>query len=103
MVPGWWTAIFKDEKPYTEPYTATSPIDPDSDGDGLLDVLDDVDHDGWANAAELSRDHYRVQPFSSCLPDYNSATCAKHRPIENKYPPFDTAGPLPPAPIQTVP
>ena len=101
MQPGWWLKAYKAEKPYTEPYDATSAVDPDSDGDGLNDGADDSDHDGWTNAAEISRAAYRVQPFNPCLPDYDSPTCAKYQPLENVYPPFDA--PLPPSPIQTIP
>jgi hypothetical protein len=95
---GWWSAVYKTEKPYTEVYAGTSAIDPDSDGDGLLDGADDVDHDGWTNAQEVYRTSYRTQPFNPCLPDYNSPTCSEHQPFESPYPPFD-ASPLPPAPI----
>lgn len=112
MTPGWWSAAYKTEKPYTEPYQGTSPIDPDSDGDGLLDGADDTDHDLWTNVQELSREvpvgapgngvsYYRVQPFNPCLPDYNSPTCSEHPPFENPYPPFDA--PLPPSPIVVGP
>ena len=100
MTPEWWNAITK-EIPYTEAYSAPSPIDPDSDGDGLLDGADDQDFDGWSNVAERSRAQYRVQPFNPCLPDYTSPTCSNHPPIDSPYPPFDK--PLPPAPIQTSP
>jgi hypothetical protein len=101
MTPEWWNAITK-EIPYTETYAAPSAVDPDSDGDGLLDGADDQDFDGWSNVSELSRAQYRVQPFNPCLPDYTSPTCSNHPPIENPYPPFDHR-PLPPAPITTGP
>jgi hypothetical protein len=109
MQPGWWLGIYKEEKPYTEPYDPTSAIDPDSDGDGLIDGLDDSDHDGWLNVEEISRGnlvthdgathYYRVHPFNPCLPDYlTSPTCSVHPPPPDlSYPPFDAA--LPPSPI----
>ena len=100
MTPQWWLAVYELEKPYTETYAATSAVDPDSDGDTRLDGADDQDFDGWTNVEELSRDVYRVHPFNPCLPDYTSATCSEHPPIENRYPPFDSS-PLPPAPILT--
>lgn len=104
MTPAWWAAAYKNEAPYTEPYAGTSAIDPDSDGDGLLDGADDQDHDLWTNADELYRFPYRVQPFNPCLPDYNSPTCSNHQPFEGVYPPFDKPNePLPPAPIEWVP
>jgi hypothetical protein len=101
MSPDWWGAIYKGEKPYTEDYAGTSAVDSDSDGDGVLDGADDTDHDGWTNVAELSRAHYRVQPFNPCLPDYLSPTCSNHPPVDGPYPPFDA--PLPPSPIETAP
>jgi hypothetical protein len=101
MVPGWWEAIYH-EAPYAETYAGTSPVDPDGDGDGVLDGADDQDFDGWSNLSELSRAHYRVQPFNPCLPDYNSPTCTKHPVIGSTYPPFDTPQlPMPPSPIAT--
>lgn len=99
MTPAWWQAMFKTEIPYTEPYAGTSAIDPDSDGDTLIDGADDQDHDLWPNAAELARDTYWVQPFNPCLPDYDSPTCSNHPPIDNSYPPFHLPDPLPPAPL----
>ena len=102
MNPAWWAAFYKSERPYTEPYAGTSAIDPDSDGDTLIDGADDQDHDLWTNADELYRGPYRVHPFNPCLPDYNSPTCSNHPPIENPYPPFDV-DPLPPAPILWAP
>ena len=104
MTPGGWAASFKTERPYTEPYAGTSAIDPDSDGDTLIDGADDQDHDLWPNAQEVYRGPYRVQPFNPCLPDYDSPTCSNHPPIDNPYPPFDKPNePLPPAPIVWVP
>jgi hypothetical protein len=99
MTPAWWGAMYKSEKPYTEPYQGTSALNPDSDGDGLLDGADDVDHDGWANVDEIDRAAYWVQPFNPCLPDYVSPTCSNHPPIVNSYPPFHLPGPLPAPPL----
>ena len=99
MTPGWWAAKYKNEKPYTEPYHGTSAVNPDSDGDGLLDGPDDTDHDGWANVDEVDRAPYWVQPFNPCLPDYTSPTCSNHPPIENPYPPFPLPDPPPPPPL----
>jgi hypothetical protein len=36
-------------------YAGTSPVDSDSDGDGVLDGADDQDHDDIPNIMELSR------------------------------------------------
>ncbi len=86
MQPSWWTGVLKDEKPYgLARFSGTDFLDPDTDGDGILDGADDVDHDGYTNADEVNRymlqygehDRYSltssdplwVQPFNPCLPD----------------------------------
>lgn len=104
MQPGWWTRIFDQEKPFTHvvngTYRATDWLDPDTDGDGLLDGLDDVDHDGWPNRNEVERGPYWVQPFNPCLPDPISPTCALHPPPpDESYPPFGEPGMVPGEPI----
>ncbi|HWI21252.1 MAG TPA: hypothetical protein VNT22_01415 [Baekduia sp.] len=108
--PGWWAAIYgvstnnecgAQEKPYPlSSYAGTSFVDPDADGDGRLDGADDIDHDGYTNAAEayrpgvantpgtlwcstyVSTTHNgspspnnvaRVQPFNPCKPTYSGA------------------------------
>lgn len=90
MTPPWWIAAFPSEAPYPLPYLQTIWLDPDTDGDTLVDGLDDVDEDGYANAAEVDRisSGLWVQPFNPCLPDPESRTCALHPPFENPYPPF---------------
>jgi hypothetical protein len=90
MTPAWWKAVVADEASYTLTYLQTDWLDRDTDGDGALDGLDDVDHDGYGNALEVSRDDSRlwVQPFNPCLPDPESRACALHPPVENTYPPF---------------
>lgn len=59
--PDWWERFVKDygcSKDYVESrypgplYTGLSFVDPDSDGDGVLDGADDIDHDGLTNAEE---------------------------------------------------
>lgn len=77
------------ESPYpVSSFAGTSFIDYDTDGDGLADGPDDVDHDGYSNAFEDVRpddwcDTYvstmhsgtdplaRVQPFNPCKPIYS--------------------------------
>lgn len=88
MQPSWWRAAFPSEASYTLAYEGTDWLNPDSDGDGLPDGADDVDHDGWTNAQEIARDPYMVQPFNPCLPDPTSPTCSLHPPFSNPYPPF---------------
>lgn len=90
MQPSWWKSIFTNEPSYPLAYQGTDWLDPDTDGDGLPDGADDVDHDGWTNAQEVQRGPYWVQPFNPCLPDPTSPTCQLHPPppSNNPYPPF---------------
>jgi hypothetical protein len=92
MTPEWWLAVYDQEKPFTLTYLQTEWLDPDTDGDGLPDGADDVDHDGYSNASEISRNPSWVQPFNPCLPDPQSATCPEHWPIKDPYPPFAQPG-----------
>ncbi|MGB2711039.1 MAG: hypothetical protein WBC33_05935 [Conexibacter sp.] len=99
MSPGWWAAVWDTEKPYTVSFLQTVWLDRDSDGDGQLDGLDDVDHDGWANQDEVTRGPYWVQPFNPCLPDPESRACALHPPVKDPYPPFRPGDPTSPIPL----
>ncbi len=107
--PKWWDMwIQQDSVKCTQQYVeSTYPgpaylglnfVDPDSDGDGLKDGPDDIDHDGFTNAEESGRagnwcqsyistvhtsgwDRYsRVQPFNPCKPVYSQA-CHLHPPL----------------------
>src|SRR4029077_268457 len=50
----WWKDAFTTEKPYTwRHFSDVSPINPDSDGDGIPDGQDDQDNDGWSNFEEM--------------------------------------------------
>jgi hypothetical protein len=102
MAPDWWKAAFPGEPSYTLTYLQTDWLDPDTDGDTLPDGADDVDHDGWTNAQEISRDSYWVQPFNPCLPDPNSPVCARHPPFSGSYPPFRPGDMSPGDPIPLV-
>ncbi len=102
MTPQWWTTIFTGEKPYPLAYLQTDWLDPDTDGDGLPDGADDVDHDGYTNALEVSREvtGWWVQPFNPCLPDPHSITCSLHPPPPDAaYPPFSPGF----SPNETIP
>lgn len=104
MQPDWWIKIFDDEKPYPHVesgvFRATDWLARDTDGDGLADGLDDVDHDGYPNHNEVERGPWWVQPFNPCLPDPLSVTCALHPPPpDESYPPFGDPGMLPDEPI----
>jgi hypothetical protein len=55
MQPDYWNACYTNEAPYPVAYAGTSPVDGDSDGDGVRDGADDQDHDDVPNLMELSR------------------------------------------------
>jgi hypothetical protein len=102
MTPAWWLKAFQNEKPYTVQYEATDYLDPDTDGDGVLDGFDDQDHDDVINIGEFNRElvHQFVNPFNPCLPNPLSRTCSRHPPPpKESYPPFNgyvlTPVPLP--------
>jgi hypothetical protein len=115
----WWTATYTAERPYPVTYPNLDWLNPDSNGDGRNDGADDTDHDGYTNLQEISRDyadsifatlgaydpanglndgpnlastpghHANVNPDNPCLPDWKSAECMKHPPIQNPPAPFD--------------
>jgi hypothetical protein len=88
---GYWNYVYQTEKPYPVPFAGTDWLDPDTDGDGLLDGPDDQDHDGYNNIAESGRSTLWVNPVNPCLPDWRSPTCSLHPPISDQaYPPFGT-------------
>ena len=94
-------------------------VDPDMDGDGVLDGQDDNDHDGMTNQFEVRRPSdwlndawgafpavnpwAYTNPFNPCKP-FNSERCHRHPPFgyyESDEVPFDrtrTAGRLPDRP-----
>jgi hypothetical protein len=109
----WWTAKYDGtngplETPYPDihrRFVEPSFVDPDTDGDGILDGYDDQDHDGYPNWYEVSRPgdwattytsdmkypwHVgthghdnplaRVNPFNPCKP-IKSAVCHDPYPI----------------------
>jgi hypothetical protein len=55
MRPDYWSTCYSGEKPFHIDYGPTGLMDPDTDGDGVLDGADDQDHDDVPNAMELSR------------------------------------------------
>ncbi|HEV7462272.1 MAG TPA: hypothetical protein VGN78_17195, partial [Solirubrobacteraceae bacterium] len=99
---GWWSAIYESEKPYLVTFAGTDWLDPDTDGDGLIDGLDDQDHDGYNNIQETFRDQSGlwVNPFNPCLPNWKSPTCSLHPPPKDSWPPFGTGfNPSEPLPL----
>ncbi|HEU4974258.1 MAG TPA: hypothetical protein VFT50_04170 [Baekduia sp.] len=90
----WWDKAYKDEKPYTiAKFVQPSATDEDTDGDGIADGLDDQDHDGWDNVAEMQdpgrASGYRIQPYNPCLPDPYARTCSRYATFDDPWPPFD--------------
>ena len=60
MTADWWKSAYDGtagplETPYTVKFGPLSLVDPDSDGDGVLDGADDTDFDGLTNAFEVER------------------------------------------------
>jgi hypothetical protein len=95
-VQAYWGALYKDEKPYTERvFAEPNALDPDSDGDGILDGADDQDVDGYDNFTEMELARGRtglfVQAYNPCLPDPYSITCSRWIPLDpgTVWPPFD--------------
>ena len=111
--PSWWDAVVNSEtvkctstyveSTYPGPaYLGTDFVDTDTDGDGIPDGADDIDHDGYTNAQEQTRPGWpnantwcstyestmhpgtdplaRMQPFNPCKPTYSSA-CHLHPPV----------------------
>jgi hypothetical protein len=98
----WWTkGPYKDEKPYSwRTFADPSPINPDSDGDGVLDGADDQDADGYDNYTEMELERSGsglfVNPYNPCLPDPYAITCSRYVPLDPGavYPPWqDQHGP----------
>jgi hypothetical protein len=111
LTSGYWTGCYASETPYAVVYAGTSIVDPDTDGDGVLDGADDQDHDDIPNIDEMSRnaasghpivkgcntegavkyppDPGRVNPFNPCLPNANARTCTRHPGLTLTPAPFD--------------
>ena len=74
MTAEYWKGCYDREKPYGVSYAGTSVVDPDTDGDGILDGADDQDHDDVPNMMELSRNaasgHVDWDPYKgTCHPN----------------------------------
>ena len=80
--------MYKDEKPYPVAYAGTSPIDADTDGDGVRDGADDQDHDGIPNFRELSRNMAAPRRAAAMRPTrtYGAARCPLDRTREPVQP-----------------
>jgi hypothetical protein len=121
LLPGWYHGLYNNEQPYIIAYKGTSPIDPDSDGDGVRDGADDQDFDGVPNFDEVSRSMATdlapsaatqaatwaadgsptganagwVDPYNPCLPDIGSVDCPTYLPQDGTpWAPFAADGSL---------
>lgn len=93
----WWAGNFTGDVTYWwVDFTGTDPANPDTDGDGILDGLDDQDFDDFWNIEETvrgpqsadkegnllsARNGLWVQPFNPCLPSINARTCPQKLPL----------------------
>jgi hypothetical protein len=100
MTRGMWNGLYKGESPYylgTTEFGHVAIDDPDTDGDGIVDGADDLDHDDIPNVMECSRFRAAglgvkdplgdtanhpgrpwkgmVNPYNPCLPHIASRTC----------------------------
>jgi hypothetical protein len=57
-------------------------LNPDTDGDGIPDALDDNDFDGLSNIEEITAgaDGFYTEPQDPCDPNVNAPTCPLHAP-----------------------
>jgi hypothetical protein len=56
-------------------YFVPSYVDPDSDGDGINDGADDLDHDDFSDVSELAAG---TNPVGPCEPNTESRSCQQH-------------------------
>jgi hypothetical protein len=110
----WWTKYVPKAGTFTPEAGGTNWLDPDTDGDGILDGSDDQDHDGYTNIEESlpvgdpkasaavqaeSVWHFPVEDanpnvdaFNPCLPNVMSPACPVH-PVETYAPFMDNSVP----------
>src|SRR3954463_13725200 len=91
----WWESeyvegIYPDAQPGTGWITGTEWLDADTDGDAIVEGLDDQDNADFLNIEELERGNkvgsgnhngLWVNPFNPCLPWRQSAGCDIHPPF----------------------
>jgi hypothetical protein len=105
--PTWWSGIYT-EVGFRTVYKGTNWLDPDSDGDTVVDGLDDQDFDDFLNIEEMRRGRQSVDkdgvatgittglwvnPFNPCLPWTSSRTCPVGIPLNGPvWAPFVAPG-----------
>jgi hypothetical protein len=111
--PSWWAGV-TGEVGFRIAYRGTNWLDPDTDGDTVVDGLDDQDHDDFLNVEEMRRGTASVlangtatgstsglwvDPFNPCLPWTGSRTCPIGIPVSGAvWAPFVPPGQPPIAP-----
>jgi hypothetical protein len=97
MTQTWWDKEMNGQggKPketrYPVAFPEVSMVDPDSDGDGVLDGADDQDHDGLTNAFEISRPWDWQYTYVSG----HWAPFIHNGPADEDYQDADPPGPIP--------
>jgi hypothetical protein len=118
--PAWWKGIYG-EPDFPVAFQGTDFLVADTDGNGVVDGLDDIDHDDFLNVEEVvrgaqsratdnkdtgRRDGLWVQPYNPCLPSPNSRTCPPSLILDQAaWRPFkkaDAADPLPRWPLYGI-
>jgi hypothetical protein len=113
LTAAWWSGALPSERAFAgvannQVMAPLNMVDPDVDGDGVLDGYDDQDHDDWSNIDERSRSKLpaathpayasqtgledffiAVNPYNPCLPNANARTCSLYVPFTNAWAPFD--------------
>jgi hypothetical protein len=77
------------ETPYPDAdhrFVQPSFVDPDTDGDGLLDGNDDQDHDGYPNWFEVSRPADWLTDYTSTVHPWHSGSPARENPLARVNP-----------------
>jgi hypothetical protein len=102
---GFWKTIFPNETNFRVNYAGTNWLDGDTDGDGIVDGLDDQDFDDFLNIEELRRGRQSVDDqsvstgittglwvdaFNPCLPWPDSRTCPRYVPPTGAWTPFES-------------
>jgi len=107
----YWNELYDKETPYyIGDYGVLQHDDFDSDGDGVRDGADDLDHDDIPNTMECSRNMASgdpedprptdadppahpaesfVNPFNPCLPHVRSRTCNRFPSLSSPWAPFN--------------
>jgi hypothetical protein len=99
--PGWWRSVFSEQAFWID-FRGTDWLQRDTDGDRIVDGMDDQDHDDFWNVEEISRGTPSahptlptgltglwVDPFNPCLPSPLSRSCPVAIPVSGEvWPPF---------------